>query len=148
MDFVAHVGLLDLTPLCSTLNGDVKVTEIVNPPDANGVYEATVQMKTPRGDWVDKVNFRGEIQKNTMFPQNWDAAKIQAEVDSAWAKRSPVDGKSDMWIGQNDSGVEITGYTKPRATSFPFMKEVPKNESSLLQLCSCLFRRNVNEYSP
>lgn len=105
----------------SLLNNDVKVTEIVSPPDVNGVYEAYVEMKTPSGDWQAKtVGKTNELQKNTMFPQDWSAAKIQAEIDSAWANQRPhPSGNADRWIGTSHSGVDITGYKTPRATAFP-----------------------------
>ena len=101
----------------STLNGDVKVTEIVSPPDANGVYQAKVQMQTPDGTWVDKTSNQGV---NTMFPQHWDAAKIEAEIASAWTSQRPhPSGKEDMWIGTSSSGVDIEGYKSPRTTAYP-----------------------------
>jgi filamentous hemagglutinin len=56
-------------------------------------------------------------KKNTMFPKDWSVAKIQAEIDSAWARRTDVDGKKDMWEGKSDSGVKITGYKEPRAAT-------------------------------
>jgi hypothetical protein len=52
-DYNARTG--KVTGGHSTLNGDVKVTDIVNPPDANGVYVAKVQMQTPDGTWISKV---------------------------------------------------------------------------------------------
>lgn len=67
----------------SLLNNDVNVTDIVSPPDANGIYEAYVEMKTPDGQWIDKTSSSGNLHKNTMFPKDWSATKIQAEVDSA-----------------------------------------------------------------
>jgi hypothetical protein len=71
----------------SLLNEDVKVLDVVSQPDVNGVYVAKVQMRTPDGTWVNKVSNGGE---NTMFPKNWDAPKIQAEIDSAWADPQKV----------------------------------------------------------
>ena len=116
-DYNARTG--KVTGGHSTLNGDVKVTEIVSPPDANGVYEAYVDMKTPDGQWIDKTSLSGNLQKNTMFPANWSATKIQAEVDSAWARKTDVVNQPRMWKGTSDSGVEITGYKEPRATAYP-----------------------------
>ncbi|BDT69854.1 hypothetical protein os1_40460 [Comamonadaceae bacterium OS-1] len=114
-DYNARTG--KVTGGHSTLNGDVKVTEIVSPPDANGVYEATVQMKTPQGDWMSKTSNGG---RNTMFPQTWDAPRIQAEIDSAWVGRAPhPDGTPNKWTGISASGVTIEGFEKPRATAYP-----------------------------
>lgn len=39
----------------STLNGDVKVMEVVSAPGVNEVYEASVSMKAPDGTWIDKM---------------------------------------------------------------------------------------------
>lgn len=76
-------------------------------------------MKTPSGEWLEKTTKFGKLITNTMFPKDWSATKIQAEVDSAWARREPVVDKPDMWKGKSDSGVEITGFEKPRATAYP-----------------------------
>lgn len=104
----------------SLLNNDVKVTEIVSAPDSNGVYEAYVEMKTPDGDWQAKTMGKTDkLQTNTMFPQNWSAVKIQAEIDSAWARRTDVEGEPRKWEGVSDSGVKIQGYKEPRATAYP-----------------------------
>jgi hypothetical protein len=102
------------------LNNDVKVAEVVKPPDVNGVYQAKVQLQAPDGTWVTKLDYRGQPQTNTMFPKNWDAAKIQAEVDSAWNSSSKtVDPKTGQWRAESPSGVMIEGYTNPRATAYP-----------------------------
>ncbi|MDO9437887.1 MAG: EndoU domain-containing protein [Hydrogenophaga sp.] len=101
------------------LNGDVRVTQVVSPPDANGVYEAFVEIQAPDGSWQTKtVGSTGAPQRNTMFPSNWNASKIQAEIDSAWVApdRTTVGTK---WSGTSKSGVRIEGYTTPRATAFP-----------------------------
>jgi Bacterial EndoU nuclease len=117
-DYNARTG--KVTGGHSTLNGDVRVTEVVSAPDANGVYEAVVELKTPAGEWVEKTNYRGEIQTNTMFPKNWDAAKIQAEVDSAWADpKKSIDPTTGKWKGKSNSGVDIEGYSQPIATAYP-----------------------------
>jgi len=105
----------------SLLNNDVKVIEVVSSPDANGVYEAFVEMKTPDGQWIDKARANGDLVRNTMFPKDWSASRIQAEVDSAWNNPSKkIIG--DRWSAISNSGVEITGFTKPRATAFPIYK--------------------------
>ena len=105
------------------LKGDVRIKEVVSPPDEHGVYEATVEMKKPDGEWVTKTNYRGEQQTNTMFPKDWSEAKIKAEVDSAWANRTDVDGQPNMWEGESTSGVTIQGYKEPRTTAYPVYKK-------------------------
>src|SRR5690606_33109378 len=98
------------------INGDVRVKEVVSGPDANGVYVAEVEMKTPDGRWIEKVSNNGE---NTTFPKDWDAQKVQVEIESAWARRTPVAGKPNMWSGTSDSGIKIRGYLEPQATAYP-----------------------------
>jgi hypothetical protein len=121
-DYNARTG--KVTGGHSLLNNDVKVTEVVNPPDGNGVYQALVQLQTPDGNWVTKTDYRGQPQKNTMFPKTWDAAKIQAQVDSAWNNPAKtIDPKTGQWTAKSDSGVTIQGYTQPKATAYPLYEK-------------------------
>lgn len=83
------------------------------------LYVAKVQMQTPDGSWIDKTSFRDEVQANTMFPKSWDAAKIEAEIASAWTKQTPHPDDPRKWIGTSDSGVTIEGYKEPRTTAYP-----------------------------
>ena len=102
------------------INGDVRVTEVVTPPDANGVYEAVVEIKTPDGKWqIKTVGATEKPLKNTMFPKDWDAQKVQAEIDSAWASQRPHPEDKNKWIGTSSSGIEIEGYKQPRTTAYP-----------------------------
>ena len=104
----------------STVNGDVKVVQVVNAPDVNGVYEAKVQMKDASGNWVDKVSNRGV---NTMFPSSWTADRIKFEIDAAWnstARTSIIGpGGVPMWRSVTPSGVVVEGYVSPRITAYP-----------------------------
>ncbi len=101
----------------SLLNNDVRIDATTALPDANGVYKASVSIQAPDGSWIAKRANKGE---NTMFPKNWDAARIQAEVDSAWNSPSKtVNPKTGQWTAKSDSGVMIGGYTNPRATAYP-----------------------------
>ena len=99
----------------SLLNKDVRVTEVVSPPDLHGVYVAKVQMQAPDGTWINKVSNAGE---NTMFPKDWDATKIQTEIDSAWndTNKTVVRNK---WSGTSSSGVKIEGFIEPKTTAYP-----------------------------
>lgn len=101
------------------LNDDVRVMAVVGQPDANGVYLAIVEVKAPDGTWQTKtVGATNKPVNNTMFPKDWDAARVQAEIESAWnAADKTIQGT--RWSGTSSSGVTIEGYTHPRATAFP-----------------------------
>jgi hypothetical protein len=103
----------------SLLNGDVRIVEVVSPPDVNGVYQAVVEIKQPDGRWVKKNN---KTEANTMFPKDWSREKIIDEIDSAWKNQVP---NSDIkkWSGVSNSGVVIEGYKSPRLTAFPVRKK-------------------------
>jgi len=79
----------------SLLNNDVRVVEIISPPDIHGVYTAKIEIKTPDGRWIEKDNGKNG---NTMFPQHWSAEKIMDEIDSAWEKRKMYKDNR-QWIG-------------------------------------------------
>jgi hypothetical protein len=103
----------------SLLMGDVRVIEIKGKPDANGVYEATVQLRRPDGVWVDKVNQQGKLMKNTMFPVDWNEKRIKVEIDSAWKNRKSDPSDQNKWIGTSVSGVKMSGHLSPRITAYP-----------------------------
>jgi hypothetical protein len=95
------------------INGDVRVKEVVSGPDANGVYEAIVEIRTPDGEWKTKtVGASSKPQDNTMFPKDWDAQRVQMEIEHAWLSPDrEVNG--NRWSGTSKSGVRIEGYTFP-----------------------------------
>jgi hypothetical protein len=99
----------------SLLNNDVRIDIVTAAPDANGVYKASISMQAPDGSWIAKTTNRGE---NTMFPKNWDAARIQAEVESAWNATDKV-VTGNKWSGVSSSGVKIEGFVQPRTTAYP-----------------------------
>ena len=99
----------------SLLNGDVRIVEVVSPPDVNGVYQAVVEIKQPDGKWVRKENSYGS---NTMFPKNWSREKIIDEIDSAWKNQTSHES-SERWRGLSKSGVIIEGYKRPLPTAYP-----------------------------
>jgi hypothetical protein len=103
------------------INGDVRVKEVVTPPDEHGVYEAIVEMKTPDGNWKAKTaGTSTKPHRNTMFPKEWDAQQVQVEVEHAWNNRVPhTDNTTGKWEGTSLSGVKIEGYESPRATAYP-----------------------------
>ena len=97
------------------LNGDVRIVEVVSPPDVNGVYVATVEIRQPNGTWAVKED---RNRKNTMFPQDWSRRKIIDEIDSAWKNKELTD-HPDKWSGTSKSGIIIEGYKSPKLTAFP-----------------------------
>jgi len=102
----------------SLLNGDVRIVEVVSPPDVNGVYQAVVEIKRPDGQWVIKNN---KTEANTMFPKDWSREKIIDEIDSAWENQIPQENIK-KWRGESKSGIIIEGYKEDRITAFPIYK--------------------------
>ena len=100
------------------LNGDVRIVEVVSPPDVNGVYQAIIEIKQPDGRWVKKNN---KTESNTMFPKDWSRGKIIDEIDSAWKNQIPQENIK-KWLGESKSGVVIEGYKEDRITAFPIYK--------------------------
>ena len=60
------------------------------------------------------------MTNHTMFPKDWDEARIRAEVTSAWEKRIV---KDDRWKGTSSSGVQIEGFISPNRTAYPLYNE-------------------------
>ncbi len=102
----------------SLLNGDVRIVEVVSPPDVNGVYQAVVEIKRPDGRWEIKKN---KAEANTMFPEDWSREKIIDEIDSAWKNQIPQENIKKC-RGESKSGVVIEGYKEDRITAFPIYK--------------------------
>ena len=98
----------------STANGNINVVS-AGPPNSQGVYEAKISVPDPQnpGQYLTK--------QSTMFPDNWSAAQVQSEVDFAFANRTSVPGRSNMWQGTTPSGVAVTGYLSPKVTVYPKM---------------------------
>lgn len=102
----------------SLTRGDVRVIQQTSAPDKHGVYQATVEIKKPDGSWEMKKGRGGKPMTNhSMFPKDWDEARIRAEVTSAWEKRKELEGQK--WRGASKSGVEIEGFTEPNRTAYP-----------------------------
>ena len=101
----------------SLLHGDVRIVKKIGNPAKNGVYRASIEVKKKDGTWQAKTS-NGGI--NTMFPENWDEARIIDEINSAWENRKDVKGRdNNMWQGISKSGVVIRGYKSPRITAYP-----------------------------
>lgn len=99
------------------LRGDVRIIKKIGNPASNGVYRANVEIKKPDGKWQKKTSNGGV---NTMFPEDWDEARVIDEINSAWENRKELKGRdSNMWQGVSKSGVVIRGYKSPRITAYP-----------------------------
>ena len=101
----------------SLLHGDVRIVKKIGNPAKNGVYRASIEVKKKDGTWQAKTSNGGV---NTMFPENWDEARIIDEINSAWENRKDLKGRdNNMWQGISKSGVVIRGYKSPRITAYP-----------------------------
>lgn len=99
------------------LKGDVRIVKKIGAPSKNGVYKASVEIRRPDGTWQRKASNGGV---NTMFPANWDEARVIEEINSAWENRKDLKGRdNNMWQGISRSGVLIRGYKSPRITAYP-----------------------------
>jgi filamentous hemagglutinin len=84
--------------------GAARVSSYTKPPDANGVYEGTVQVQNAAGQWIDKKT------PSTFFPQSWSGARLNYELTTAFNDRKLV---GMNWIGKSQSGVEVE-FVPPR----------------------------------
>ena len=101
----------------SLLHGDVRIVKKIGNPAKNGVYRASIEVKKKDGTWQAKTSNGGV---NTMFPENWDEARIIDEINSAWENRKDLKGRdNNIWQGISKSGVVIRGYKSPRITAYP-----------------------------
>ena len=101
----------------SLLRGDVRIVKKIGSPAKNGVYRASIEVRKKDGTWQAKTSNGGV---NTMFPENWDEARIIDEINSAWENRKDLKGRdNNMWQGISKSGVLIRGYKSPRITAYP-----------------------------
>ena len=99
------------------LRGDVRIVKKIGVPSKNGVYKASVEIRRPDGTWQRKTSNGGV---NTMFPANWDEARVIEEINSAWENRKDLKGRdNNMWQGISKSGILIRGYKSPRITAYP-----------------------------
>ena len=102
------------------LKGDVRIIKKIGAPSKNGVYKASVEIRKPDGTWQRKTSNGGV---NTMFPANWDEARVIEEINSAWENRKDLKGRdNNMWQGISKSGVLIRGYKSPRITAYPIFE--------------------------
>jgi len=89
-----------------------KPTTITRQPDANGVYEAIVDIEGVR-----------KRLPSTFFPKNWTKNDVVNAVNDAYTNGRTVAGKPVNYIeGKSSSGVWVGMYLNPDktiATAFP-----------------------------
>ena len=86
--------------------------------DGNGVMKTKVEIyNSELNKWVDKKT------QNTTFPKEWNAQKIEWEVNGAWNSQTfRIDDR--YWDGMSPSGVKIGGFANPNRTlAYPIYKE-------------------------
>lgn len=107
------------------LNGDVRIipTIGIGKPNAYGVYEAKVELyDNISRKWIPKKT-NGGI--NTMYPEDWTKDRIRMEGDAAWYNpKKTFDPITNYWEAKSPSGIIFGGYTVPKVTIYPLMKEL------------------------
>ncbi|OUM03382.1 DUF637 domain-containing protein [Variovorax sp. JS1663] len=87
--------------------GVARVNSYTKPPDANGVYEGTVQVQNALGQWVDK------SRSSTFFPQSWSEARLNYELTIAFNNKAIE--PNGQWIGRTYSGIKVQ-FVPPTAS--------------------------------
>lgn len=59
------------------------------------------------------------MTKHTMFPKDWDEARIRAEVTSAWESKGKKIYPNGKWEAKTPSGIKVEGWLNPRKTAYP-----------------------------
>lgn len=101
----------------ATAGNNVRVDEIIIPPDSNGVYKAKVSIEDPNnpGKYISK--------NSTMFPDSWNSEKIKLEVEGAFSSKDVfIDNGQEKWRGTTPSGIAVEGYLKPKVTVYPLIE--------------------------
>jgi hypothetical protein len=92
-----------------------RVTQIVDPPSAQGVYTGRVEVFNPATNtWVKK----GPL--SSFYPDAWTQDRVLFEIRGAYGTRNAT--KGNYWEGTSPSGVRIGGYLNPDGsinTAFP-----------------------------
>ncbi len=124
IDFDGHITRLEIKPNGDVVGGHSIATGEVHivpgskgAPNAQGVYEAKVQVADPAnpGSFLPKTTNGG---RSTMFPDSWTADRIKVEVDAAFNAKIVSGNK---WSGTTPSGVKVQGYLTPKVTVYPVL---------------------------
>ncbi|HBI44273.1 MAG TPA: hypothetical protein DDY78_15690 [Planctomycetales bacterium] len=92
-----------------------RVARIVDPPNAQGLYRAEVEILDPAtSSWVAKGS------ASTFFPDAWAQNQVLSEIDGAFG--NPILTRGNYWEGVTPSGLRIGGYLDAAGdinTAFP-----------------------------
>jgi hypothetical protein len=95
-----------------------RVTQVVSPPNAQGVYRAKVEIfDQATNAWVPKG------PASSFFPDSWARGRVLSEIEGAFGNRVTTHGKpASYWEGISPTGVRIGGYLDSTGginTAFP-----------------------------
>jgi len=95
-----------------------RIKSITKSPNAQGVYEADVEIYDPRrGRWITK-----QIP-STFFPDSWSRAQVLDEIRRAFQNRTFTRG--NYWEGISPGGIRIGGRLDNAGninTAYPIIK--------------------------
>ncbi len=96
-------------------SGTARISQIIDPPNALGVYRARVEIFDPSsGTWVVK------NAPSTFFPTAWSRSQVLTEIRDAFGSGGII--RNNYWEGISPSGVRIGGYLDATGninTAFP-----------------------------
>lgn len=92
-----------------------RVVRIVDPPNAQGVYRAAVEIfNSDTNQWI----WKGPL--SSFFPDAWSPDEALSEIRTAFYNRIVTRGR--FWEGITDAGLRIGGYLDDAGdinTAFP-----------------------------
>ncbi|HEK2082877.1 EndoU domain-containing protein, partial [Proteus mirabilis] len=95
--------------------GKARIIEIINFPNAHGVYQGKVEVFDIRtNQWVAKG------PNSTFFPQSWSRQQVMLEIRGAY--KNGTAQENGKWSGVSPSGVKIEGWLDSSGninTAFP-----------------------------
>lgn len=98
-------------------NYGCKIDQIVVPQDNEGFYKCFVSKEDVNGVYIAKVDGRGRLQENSMFPDDWNKQKIIEEISFAY-KNKVYSGRGNQWFGTMSNGRTVTICINGNAINF------------------------------
>lgn len=96
---------------------NVRVDQVLSPPDANGIFRARTSIMDGSGNWVQRPN------PATMFPASWSETRVLSEVNGALDNATFSPGGA--WRGTSPSGIPMGGYMDTRPGIAPVNTAYP-----------------------